>query len=149
MSSQRMLGTWVALVAVIAMVALSAATCPGTGEYTVKGKVTSKASNTAVDGIAVTCQVAGGVAGTATSGTASVEDGGSAEAGAEDAGVVEPGSYLCRAPALAGQASPASIEVRFVDADGAQNGGEFANLTQSVEVELNGEATLDAQLEAK
>lgn len=149
MKTQRMFSTCFALAAAIAMVALTAATCPGTAEYTVKGKVTSKASGAAIDGIAISCQVAGGVAGSAVSGAASVEDGGSADAGSEDAGVVEPGSYLCRAPALAGQSGPAAVELKFVDGDGAENGGEFADLTQSVEVELNAEATLDVQLEAR
>ena len=149
MKSQHLIRILLTLAAAIAVVAVSAAACPNADVYTVKGKVTSKAGGTAIDGIKVTCQVAGGVAGAAITGQASVEDGGSAEAGAEDAGAVEPGSYACEAPALAGEAAAASVEVKFEDVDGALNGGEFAALTQSVEAELNAEATLDVQLEAK
>jgi hypothetical protein len=149
MNSQQLISTTLALTAILSSVAVAGAACPGAGTYTVKGKVTSKASSAAIDGIKVTCQVAGGVAGTAITGQASVEDGGSAEAGVEDAGAFEPGSYICAAPANLAQSGPADVEVKFEDTDGSQNGGEFAGQSKSVEVELNGEATVDVQLDAK
>jgi hypothetical protein len=121
--------------------------CPQS-TYSVNGSVTAAADGMALSGIKVSCQVEGGAAAEVfTAGTAA-EDGGVSDAGSEDAEPLAPGAYRCSAPAAGGAAS-AKVTVSFEDVDGAENGGDFASAEGSVEVTLDGEATLDQVLELK
>jgi len=159
----------------LSTLAIMGANClPGEATVTVAGMVTAAADGAALDGIEVTCKAT--VNGEEISAT--VTSGEAAEGETEDAGAAEPGSYRCEleVPALeaaadeeeaddadAGVAEDGGaaeeeegdgaetieVEVSFADVDGEENGGSFAAKSETVEVEIDGEATLDAALDAE
>ncbi|MFH1809413.1 MAG: hypothetical protein ABIJ09_11755 [Pseudomonadota bacterium] len=131
----------------ILVLALAITACPQ-GQYTVAGTVTAAADGAALAGIKVSCQVEGGVAQEVFTAGVPSDDAGSADAGSEDADILAPGAFRCSAPA-SGNAATASVTVSFEDVDGAEQGGDFAAAEATVEVSLDGEATLDQVLELK
>jgi len=133
------------LLCVVAATGAMLVGCDEIEGYTVSGMVTAAAGGEAVAGIKVTCQVEGGEPGEAIS--AGAEEGDDADAGSEDAEAAEPGSYTCVAPLPADAPNPATVEVTFVDEDSAENGGEFAEHAESIDVALGGEESLDVTLE--